>query len=176
MCVLCTHVNTYIKASAENPHGVMEGFDGALGTKTCNVQISENINSIANIHRIKWGKMKYQSVTPCLIRNAPQYNLKSHALLRNDNHHMSAKRKEQEQKARRKIKEQKRTKKLNVYNETIKQLQHPKIMPSAFNPDSQAGLASQAYNAVRTMPAYTIYTYIYTYSLYYVYYYYIYIC
>ena len=70
---------------------------------------------------------------------------------------MSSKRKEQEQEARRRIKEQKRTKTLNVYNKTIKQLQHPKIMSSAFNPESQAGLASQAYNAVRTMPAYAAY-------------------
>lgn len=113
------------------------------------MQIAENRNTIANIHRIKWGKMKYQSMTPCLIRNLPTHSLTSHAMLHHDNRHMSFKRKEQGYKVRGKIKEQKRIKKINVYNETIKQLQHPKIMPSAFNSNSQAGLATQAYNAVK---------------------------
>ena len=139
----------YVSPSIQDPHGILEGFDGALAVKTCNVQMSEEKNTTGHIHRIKWGKMQYQSVTPCLIRRSPHYSLKKNTLLYNDNRHMSEERKTTESIARRKLKEKTRMKNLNIYNATIKELQHPKIMPTAFNPKSQAGLANQAYNAVK---------------------------
>ena len=124
--------------------GIYEGINGALGIRTLNVQISEDHHTVGHIHRIKWGKVNFQSVTPCLIRNLSNCSLKEHGLLHSDNRHMCIERKQREEETRRKISEERNSKRLNFYTETLNDLKHPKIMSSAFNPYAQAGLASQA--------------------------------
>ena len=135
----------FVAPSPMDVDGIYEGVDGALGIETLNVQISENHHTVGHIHRIKWGKITYQSVTPCLIRDLPNCSLKEHDLLHSDNRHMDTERKQkEEEETRRKINDKRNHKKLNFYTETLNDLKHPKIMSSAFNPDAQAGLASQA--------------------------------
>ena len=84
----------YVAPSPMDVDGIYEGINGALGIGTLNVQISEDHHTVGHIHRIKWGKVNFQSVTPCLIRNLSNCSLKEHGLLHSDNRHMCTERKQ----------------------------------------------------------------------------------